>query len=128
VDVENAAKTWASTWERAWRERDATTIASLYADDAVYRSHPLRDPHPGGALGYTRSVFAEEDDISCWFGAPIVSGDRAAVEWWAALLEDGRPVTLIGTTVLRFGPDDKVIDHRDYWLTEEGRRSPYADW
>jgi hypothetical protein len=37
-------------------------------------------------------------------------------------------VTLIGTTVLRFGPDGKVIDHRDYWLMEEGHRSPYAGW
>ena len=128
MDVESAAKTWASTWERAWPERDAAAIARLYADEVSYRSHPLRDPQPGGALAYTQSAFADEDEVSCWFGVPIVSGQRAAVEWWATLLEGGRPVTLIGTTVLRFGPDGKVIEHRDYWLMEEGHRSPYAGW
>lgn len=128
MNVESAAKTWASTWARAWPQRDAGTIARLYADEAVYRSHPLRDPHPGGALAYTRWAFADEDEVCCWFGDPIVSGQRAAVEWWATLLEGGRPVTLIGTTVLRFGPDGKVIEHRDYWLTDEGHRSPYAGW
>jgi hypothetical protein len=128
MDIEGAAKTWAATWERAWPARDAVAIARLYDDEALYRSHPLRDPHPGGALGYTRSVFPDEDEVSCWFGAPIVSGERAAVEWWATLLEDGLPVTLIGTTVLRFGPGGKVIDHRDYWVREEGRQSPYSGW
>jgi hypothetical protein len=128
MDVESAAKTWASTWERAWPERDAAAIARLYADEVSYRSHPLRDPHPGGALAYTQSAFADEDEVSCWFGVPIVSGQRAAVEWWATLLEGGRPVTLIGTTVLQFGPDGKVIEHRDYWLMEEGHRFPYAGW
>jgi hypothetical protein len=128
MDVESAAKTWAATWERAWPERDAAAIARLYADEVSYRSHPLRDPQPGGALAYTQWAFADEDEVSCWFGVPIVSGQRAAVEWWATLLEGGRPVTLIGTTVLRFGPDGKVIEHRDYWLMDEGHRSPYAGW
>jgi len=128
MDVDGAARNWAATWERAWPIRDAEAIARLYADDAAYRAHPLRDPHPGGALAYARWAFSDEDEVSCWFGAPIASGDRAAVEWWATLLEGGRPVTLMGTTVLRFGRDGKVVEHRDYWVVEEGRRAPYAGW
>jgi SnoaL-like domain len=128
VDVASAAREWAVTWERAWPQHDGSAIARLYADDAAYRSHPLRDPHPGGALAYTRWAFSDEEEVSCWFGAPIVSGERAAVEWWATMLEGGRPVTLIGTTVLRFGPEGKVMEHRDYWLIEDGHQRPYEGW
>lgn len=128
VDCKEAARRWAETWERAWPAKDVEAIAGLYAEDAAYRSHPLRDPHPGGAAAYVRWAFEQEDDLRCWFGEPVAGGDRAAVEWWAALREEGRDVTLIGTTVLRFSPDGLVVDHRDYWLMDDGRREPYAGW
>ena len=126
--ADEAAHRWAETWERAWPAKDVDAIADLYAKDAQYRAHPLRDPHPGGARGYTTWAFAEEEAIECHFGQPIVEGDRAAVEWWATLREGGRDVTLIGTSVLRFEADGRVVDHRDYWLEGQGRREPYAGW
>ena len=78
----------------------------MYSDDAVFRSAPFREPHLGreGALEYARSAFADQDDFTdCWFGEPVVAGDRAAVEYWAVLVENGRPVTIAGVAVLRFG-------------------------
>jgi hypothetical protein len=30
--------------------------------------------------------------------------------------------TLAGATVLRFGPDDRVVEHTDYWAEDVGRR------
>jgi hypothetical protein len=128
MDVEEAAQRWAATWERAWPARDADAIASLYAEGATYRSHPMRAPEPGSALGYTSREFALEDRIECRFGSPIAAGDRAAVEWWASWVEDGREVTLAGTTVLRFGGDGRVVEHVDYWTERDGRVEPYATW
>lgn len=49
---------------------------------------------------------------------------RAAVEWWASLVEEGREITLAGTSVLRFGPDGLVIEQRDTWNQADGRSEP----
>jgi hypothetical protein len=128
VDVHEAARRWAETWERAWPLKDAEAIAALYAGGSVYRSHPMRDPEPGSALAYATREFANEDDICCRFAEPIVDGDRAAVEWWASWTEDGRPVTIAGATVLRFDVQGLVVEHLDHWNTREGRLEPFPGW
>jgi hypothetical protein len=128
MDVIEAAERWAETWERAWPAKDAEAIAALYADGAAYRSHPMRDPEPGGALGYTGRQLALEDAIECRFGAPIAAGDRAAVEWWASWVEDDREMTLAGATVLRFDRDGLVVEHVDYWVERDGRLAPFTGW
>jgi hypothetical protein len=103
-------------------------IAGLYRPDATYRSSALRDPEPGGALGYLRRQLAVEETVHCRFASPIVDGSRAAVQWWASWVEGDEQVTLAGTTVLRFASDGLVEDHVDYWLQAEGRHAPYDGW
>jgi len=103
-------------------------IAGLYRPDATYRSSPFAEPEPGGAVAYLRRQFAVEEAVQCRFGDPIVSAERAAVEWWASWIEGAEVVTLAGTTVLSFAPDGLVVDHVDYWVQAEGRHGPYAGW
>ena len=128
MNVQEAARRWAETWERAWPTKDTEAIAALYADGATYRAHAMRDAEPGSALAYTTREFALEEEIQCRFGAPIATGDRAAVEWWASWIEDGRELTLAGATVLRFDADGLVVDHVDYWVEGDGRLPPFAGW
>jgi ketosteroid isomerase-like protein len=130
MDVEAAARRWKETWERAWLDRDVDAIASLYADEGLYRALVFRDPERGiaGVRRYLEENFGVEDEIECWFGEPIAAGDRAAVEWWATWIENGRRLTLAGTTVLRFDRDGRVVDHRDYWNQVERREPPFAGW
>jgi hypothetical protein len=130
VDTEAAARRWAETWRRAWPERDAEAIVALYADSVPYRALAFREPDLGvaGVRGYLEREFGVEAEIECAFGEPIVTGDRAAVEWWASWIEAGTPLTLAGSTFLRFDVDGKVIDHRDYWNQVERREPPYAGW
>jgi hypothetical protein len=128
MDTMAAATRWASSWERAWMDADVASIAALYAPGATYRSSLLREPEPGGAHGFASRTFAEESDVTCWFGAPIASGTRATVEWWATLLEDRRPITLVGVTVLTFDDTGLVVDHVDSWMQADGHVLPYAGW
>ncbi len=130
MDTEAAARRWTETWRRAWPERDVHAIAALYADGAVYRALAFREPDRGaaGVRRYLETTFAEEEAIECWFGEPIVAGERAAVEWWATWNEDGAPLTLAGTTVLRFDASGRVVDHRDYWNQVDQREEPYDGW
>ena len=72
-------------------------------------------PGPGSASHpYLTDNFAVEEDIECWFGPPVVSGARAAVERWASSTEQGQELTCAGVSVLRFDDQGQVAEHRDY--------------
>ncbi|MGH2379855.1 MAG: nuclear transport factor 2 family protein [Candidatus Limnocylindria bacterium] len=125
-----AARRWAATWQRAWVTLDLEAVVALYADDAVFSSQPFREVHHGrsGAREYVSGAFADESHVRAWFGEPVVDGDRAAVEWWAALRESGDEVTLVGTSVLRFDANELVAEQRDTWNMAAGRRQPPEGW
>ena len=109
-------------WSRAWPARDADAIAALYADDAIFVSHPLREPQPPGE--YAAWAFAEQADVEFRYGEPIVDGDRAAVEYWAVITStSGDDETLAGVSLLRFDEDGRVVEHRDVWASERGSLS-----
>lgn len=131
MDAKAAAQRWADTWSRAWPQRDAEAIAALYADTTVYRSPAFRPPDLGLA-GVRRSYLSEqlpaEKNIECWFGQSIVSGDRAAVEWWASWTEQGQELTYAGVTMLPFDDQGNVVQYRDYDNRVERREPPYPGW
>ena len=121
MDSEAAARAWVAGWTAGWENADADAIGVLYAEDAVFRSHPFREPERS-AHDYALRAFAGEELVECRFGEPIVGGDRAAVEYWAVLSADGEDETLAGIAILRFGEDGRVVEQRDYWSMEPGRR------
>ena len=117
-----AARAWADAWERGWRTHDADQIAARYADGALIRTHPFRDATygPEGIRGYADWAFASEEDVvDVGFGDPITAGDRAAVEYWAAVVSGGREQTIRGVSLLRFDDDGLVVEHRDYWASAD---------
>jgi hypothetical protein len=77
---------------------------------------------------YTRRCFEEEEEVEPRFGEPVVEGQRAAVEYWTAMREDGLDLTLAGCIVMRFGADGRCAELRDVWATAPERLRPPADW
>ena len=126
MDTAAAAQRWADSWRRAWPSFDADSISALYADEHSYRALAFREPTT--ASRYLAEQFAVESEVECWFGEPIVNGDRAAVEWWGAWVEGGARLTLAGASILRFDERGLVVDHRDYWNEVERREEPYPGW
>jgi uncharacterized protein (TIGR02246 family) len=123
----SAAKDWAEAYERAWRAGDGAAAGALYAEDCDFRSSPLRGRED--ARAYMVRVFAEAAAREVWFGAPIEDGDRAAIEYWALLVEpDGAESTLAGCHVVRFRDDGLVVEAQDYWHVEPGHRPPPEGW
>ncbi len=87
------ANRWVRNYARAWREKDAKAIASLFAEDATYHSHPFRPGHQGrkGVLEYTLGALDVQEVYEVRFGKPVVEGSRAAVEYWTTMeRKDGR--------------------------------------
>ena len=120
-DAAAAARRWAEVWERGWPAADVEAIAALYASDALFLSQPFRPHRP--PRDYVLWAFGEQSAAVCRFGAPVVEGDRAAVDWWAVVTDrDGADETLAGTSLLRFDAAGLVVEQRDVWAAEPGRR------
>ena len=116
-----AARAWVEAWSRAWPIRDTDAVAALYADNVVFYSHPFRESQ--APADYAAWAFADQSEAECRFGEPVVSGDRAAVDWWAAITSsDGSIETIAGTSLLRFGDDGLVVEQRDVWASAPGRQ------
>ena len=94
-------------------------MGALYADDALFFSHPFRDPQ--SPREYAAWAFADQTDVEFRFGDPIASGDRAAGDWWAVITEGDAVETIAGTSLLRFTPDGRVIEQRDAWASAPDR-------
>ena len=123
----SAANRWAEAYKAAWLAADGEAAAALYAEDCVFRSHPFRELED--ARAYMRRVVPEAEAPEVWFGVPVEDGDRAAIEYWAMLVEpDGKESTIAGNHVVRFGADGLVAEARDYWHLEPGHRRPPAEW
>lgn len=130
LSTTDAARRWAETWKRAWEAQDTEAIVELYHPDVVLSTQPFREPYlrRAGVREYVSQAFSEEEDVRARVGDPVVGDDRAAVEWWASLRENGVEITLAGTSVLRFDADGLVIEQRDAWNRAEGGREPPARW
>jgi hypothetical protein len=127
VNTEANARAWIEAWTTSWREMDAELLAPVYAEDAVFRSHPFREPQP--PLEYARWAYDEEEgEPEIWMGEPLVYGDRAVVEWWAVVIENGELVSLAGASFLRFDAEGRVAEQHDYWDTAPGRTPPWDEW
>ena len=118
MDAREAARRWASEWHAAWVEHDADRVAALYAPGALFLSAPFREPLD--PREYVVRAFADEDSAEPWFGEPIVDGDRAAVEWRAAIRYEATGFALVGTSLLRFREDGLCVEQRDVWELREG--------
>lgn len=127
---QQAATRWARVWRDAWEARDTEAIVELYAPDALFSTESFRAPYRGreGVRTYVQQAFDEEKGPRVWVGQPVVDSDRAAIEWWAAVEENGVEVTLAGISMLRFDADGLVIDQRDAWNQAAGLREPPDGW
>ena len=123
MDTAAAARRFVDGWTDAWFGRDPDAVAALYADDAVFVSQPFREPQ--APRDYAAWAFADDEPlVEVHWGEPILAVDRAIIEYWAFMGD----ATLAGVALIRFGSDGLVVDQRDYWAVENGRREPAASW
>lgn len=121
---------WIEAYGRAWETGDDDLMASLFTEDANYRSAPFRAPFRGHdeIRAYARRNAGTQRDKHVRMGRPFVDGSRIAVEWWTTMIEDGEAVTLPGCLLLCFAADGRCSELREYWHVEPGTHEPFAGW
>jgi SnoaL-like domain len=124
------AEGWIAAYGKAWVERDAEAVVGLFTEEAVYASHPFRTPHVGSEeiRAYWTRATSTQEDLELRFGEPVVHGSKAIVEWWAIMRDEGAWITLPGCLLLRFAPDGRCEELREYWHVEDGRHDPPPGW
>ncbi|MEV1287421.1 nuclear transport factor 2 family protein [Micromonospora sp. NPDC049679] len=102
-------------------------------DRAAYHQGPFGSAHVGRdaiAAHWTATLSRQKDPV-VWFGVPIVSVDRAAVEWWCILHDPatGVPRTAAGCLVLRLAEDGRCTQFHEYWHgAQDTAVEPSAEW
>ena len=73
---------WAEDYRRVWEERDSDAAASLFTEDATYRSDIYEAPREGrdGVVGYWSGVTATQGDVVVRVGSPLVVGARGEAQ------------------------------------------------
>ncbi|MBX3094940.1 MAG: nuclear transport factor 2 family protein [Cryobacterium sp.] len=128
--MEKTVIDWLDAYKAAWEGRDADAAAALFSSDSLYREQPYAEPFrgPQGVHDYWTGVTATQSDVVFQYGTPVVSGNRAAVEWWVTMLNGGAEVTLAGEFLLIFDDAGLCRELREYWHFSEGRLEPPAGW
>lgn len=88
---------------------------AVYAPD-VHFQDPTQEKR-----GVEAFIVAQEgllrrcDDVFLEAGAVALQGDTGFVEWTMGLRIKGIVFIYPGTSRLRFGPDGRIVEHRDYF-------------
>jgi hypothetical protein len=122
---------WIERYRQAWETADADEVADLFTPGASYRSSVFREPHLGSDAirRYWQRGAGTQREVAVRMGRPVVTEARAAVEWWATMIDpDEGEITLPGCLLLRFAPDGRCQDLWEYWQVQPGRQDPPAGW
>jgi hypothetical protein len=124
---------WIEGYRRAWEGADAAAAASLFTEDATYRSNIFEAPHRGrdGITAYWESVTSSQSDVSVAMGRPFVDavdGTRVTVEFWTVMRVDGGETALAGCLLLDFEESGLCRRLREYWSFAPSTVDPPPEW
>ena len=121
---------WIEGYRRSWEQADAEAAASLFTEDATYRSNIFETPYGGreGVTAYWESVTSSQSDVSVRMGRPFSDGSRVAVEFWTAMRVDGGETALAGCLLLDFDESGLCRRLREYWNFASGTVEPPPEW
>src|SRR5438477_3936787 len=118
-----ARTAWLDRYATAWREKDLSLAANLFADRVEYSFDPFGEPVAGrgAVLGYWRRALARQRNLRLSIRLWAATEETAAAEAWASFERDGLNLTLSASLLLRFNDDGRCIELHEHWLQHDGR-------
>lgn len=103
----------------ALRPGDLPAIAQIYAEDARFRD-PFSDVRGTAAIeAIFAAMFARLDEPRFSIREAIEGNGQAFLGWDFEFRfrrgDSARLQRIQGATLLRFGADGRIVEHRDYW-------------
>ena len=121
-----AFEAWLRDYFRAWVSNDPADVVPLFTEDAVYFTGPFREPWHGRetiVATWVSDPWAQRD-VETAYEVLAVRGDIGIAHWRVSYTPAGQPddrVELDGVLVLRFAPDGRCREHREWF---DRRRVP----
>ena len=132
------AAAWTEAYLAAWRARDPAAAGRLFSEGAVYEVIPgvADQTYTGRAAieAYWAEVTSAQSDITTRAGAPVVTGNRAAVEVWVTLRiagfdpPGGDWATIVEANLLTFDRAGLCTRNTEYYQLLTGRVAPPPGW
>ena len=113
---------WIDRYVEAWRSNDARAIGELFAENAVYYTHPFRDPWRGRDE-IVRNWSAEPDAPDTWearYEALAVTGHIGVVSGWTKY-KDGDEYA--NAYVIRFDDGGRATEFTEWFLKRDPSKS-----
>ena len=109
---------WIDRYVDAWRSNDAGAVGALFAEEAVYYTHPFRTPWRGRDE-IVRNWTAEPDAPDAWearYTALAANDDMGVVNGWTKY-KDGDEYANV--YVIRFDPTGPATELTEWFMKRD---------
>ena len=120
MDVD-AIERWMEAYRAAWISNVPGEVEALFTEDAVYTVSPFAEPWIGREQIVRRWVAGIRQDVEITYEVLSINGDQAIIHWHVFTRNVGDPVRVEydGVLVLRFVPDGRCSEHREWYFRRE---------
>jgi uncharacterized protein (TIGR02246 family) len=120
MDVEVVDR-WMEAYRAAWISNVPNEVAELFTEDAVYAVSPFAEPWTGRDEIVRRWVAGIRQDVDMTYEVLSVQADQAVIHWHVFTRNVGDPVRVEydGVLVVRFAPDGRCSEHREWYFRRE---------
>lgn len=117
---------WLDRYIEAWRANRPEPIEALFTEDAGYHYRPYDHPEQSvrGRDAIVASWLEDPDEPGLWeahYEPYAVEGDRAVAVGWSryAGTDEAPQRTFHNAYLLRFAPDGRCAEFREFYMREE---------
>jgi uncharacterized protein (TIGR02246 family) len=120
VDRTRAAR-WLADYFDAWVSNDPADVAALFSEDASYWVGPYAEPWVGReaiVAAWTSGIRVDVEPVS---EVLAIDGDLVVAHWNVKATDPstGTRSEMDGVLLLRFAPDGRCRDHREWFARRE---------
>ena len=114
---------WMDAYRDAWISNDPSEVAALFTEDAIYAIEPFAEPWRGREEIVRRWTAGISQQVALTHEVLAIDGEVAVVHWHVFTQNAGDPVRTEydGILALRFAPDGRCREHRE-WFSRRERR------